>query len=680
VTYVEAHGTGTRLGDGIELTALARALGTGRPADRPLLVGSVKTNIGHLEAAAGIAGLIKTVLALHHGTIPPHLHLREPSRQVDWARLPIRVTDRSQNWPDGPRIAGVSAFGFTGTNAHVVLSEAETTAPAAAAALDGRRPALLALSAAAAPSLRAAADRMRAHLTGADAGAVADACHTAGARRSHLEHRLVVVGRTGAELCAALAAYADGNAPADLAPRVHTGSSTPGEDRPFALVYADDMPDLPWRHWDTTEPAFAAALDAVDAEAGALLGRSARAALYGGVGPVTDPVGILAAQLALTALWRDHGVRPSAVVGHGTGEIAAACAGGLLDERAAVRAVGGLPDVRLTGDPACGVHLDSVAADDSPQALAAWVPTPAGRGGAWRPEVARVLADRGIETLVGVDLDGQAEAGVSALATTGLSVVRAAAGVEDHELMAHCVAELHVRGCPVDFAALLGGRRPVVSLPSYPWQLRRHWIGDDRPPAPAPDPAKPLASPVTAPAPATPEPATDTTPGPAPELPPLAAEARALPPELRLDLVLTRVLAAVAQVLGESSGADVDPDTGFFDLGLDSVMAVALMDELGQLLAVELEPTLTFEQPNCRALAGYLLDLMPAAEDSAPAVATDGTAPERAAAPLAIPGDESDPQTDEDEDDGLAELSDDDLANRLLDRIARSEALLNEVV
>ncbi|HET8683417.1 MAG TPA: beta-ketoacyl synthase N-terminal-like domain-containing protein, partial [Micromonosporaceae bacterium] len=128
VDYVEAHGTGTRLGDAAELGALAGTLGPGRPADRPLLVGSVKTNIGHLEAAAGVAGLIKTALALWHGEIPPHLHFSRPTDQVDWDRIPVRVAATRTRWPAAggrPRAAGVSAFGFTGTNAHVVVTEAE---------------------------------------------------------------------------------------------------------------------------------------------------------------------------------------------------------------------------------------------------------------------------------------------------------------------------------------------------------------------------------------------------------------------------------------------------------------------------------------------------------------------------------------------------------------------------
>jgi acyl transferase domain-containing protein len=124
VDYLEAHGTGTSLGDPIEVQAAAAALGEGRDPRHPLLIGSVKTNIGHLEAAAGIAGLIKVVLSLQHEQIPPHLHFRKPNPHIPWADLPVRVTQKATAWPKPQRIAGVSAFGFSGTNAHVVLQSA----------------------------------------------------------------------------------------------------------------------------------------------------------------------------------------------------------------------------------------------------------------------------------------------------------------------------------------------------------------------------------------------------------------------------------------------------------------------------------------------------------------------------------------------------------------------------
>ncbi len=126
VDYLEAHGTGTSLGDPIEVQAAGTVFGEGREPDRPLLIGSVKTNIGHLEAASGIAGLIKVVLSLEHEMLPKHLHFRNPSPHIPWDRLPVRVVDEATPWQrnDRSRLAGVSSFGFSGTNAHVLVGEA----------------------------------------------------------------------------------------------------------------------------------------------------------------------------------------------------------------------------------------------------------------------------------------------------------------------------------------------------------------------------------------------------------------------------------------------------------------------------------------------------------------------------------------------------------------------------
>ena len=161
VGYLEAHGTGTSLGDPIEVQAAAAAYGTGHDADNPLLIGSVKTNIGHLEAAAGVAGIIKVILSLEHQELPKHLHFKNPSPHIPWDRIPVKVVDEATSWERGdrPRVAGISSFGFSGTNAHVLLEEAPTAAPAQAPAEqhDDRRFMVLPLSARtpAAPKSRA---------------------------------------------------------------------------------------------------------------------------------------------------------------------------------------------------------------------------------------------------------------------------------------------------------------------------------------------------------------------------------------------------------------------------------------------------------------------------------------------------------------------------------------------
>jgi acyl transferase domain-containing protein len=668
VDYVEAHGTGTRLGDGIELTALAAALRTGRPTDRPLLVGSVKTNIGHLEAAAGIAGLIKTVLALNHNTIPPHLHLHRPSTQVDWDRLGVRVTAASHPWsatPGQTRVAGVSAFGFTGTNAHVVLTEAEP-APRPENP-SGPRPYLLALSGASVAALQAAADRMHTHLAGATAS-LSDICYSAGARRTHLTHRLVAVARDAAELRGALAAYAAGT----TGTGIHVGSAPPREACPFAIRYGEEVTDLPWPQWDATEPAFTTALDALDVHTNQLLGRSARQALYSGAARHGDRVAVLAAQVALTALVRAYGMHPAAVIGRGTGEIGAAYAAGLLELRDTVQAVSGLREVRLHGTPTTAIHLDSRAGGD----LADWTPPGAALRAPWRTELIDAVIAEGVELVfdLGFDVEGFGTEAVLATAAGKLRMITVGTGAhgEDNpgeDLLAHAAAQLHVHGCPVDWTALLGGTRPVVSLPAYPWQRRRHWIDEAKP-------AEPIEAKPIKPA----EPAEEVTPADARgEVPPLVTELHALEPELRPDRMLTAVLAAVATALGESSGADVAPDLGFFDLGLDSVIAVALMEQLGPQVGAELEPTLTFEYPTSRALSKHLLDVVCGHEQPGTVTAPTAGFPHPAAELPTELADVPDVPADAEPSDDFADLSDDDLMNRLLDRISSSEALLSKV-
>jgi acyl transferase domain-containing protein len=195
VSYIEAHGTGTPLGDPIEVEALGQVLGKGRSAaDHVLLVGSAKTNIGHLEAAAGVAGLIKIIQALRYEAVPPHLHFHEPSPHIPWDQLPIQVPTRLTPWPrsERPRRAGISAFGFSDTNAHVIVEEA----PALASRdTETQLPAhLLCPSARDGQALPELVECYRHHLSHPDAPSIADACYTANAGRTHWDHRIAAVG------------------------------------------------------------------------------------------------------------------------------------------------------------------------------------------------------------------------------------------------------------------------------------------------------------------------------------------------------------------------------------------------------------------------------------------------------------------------------------------------------
>ena len=329
IDYVEAHGTGTTLGDPIELQALADVFAEGRPAERPLLVGSCKTNFGHLEAAAGIAGMLKVIAGLRRRRIPPHLHFNTPNPLIDWANIPIEVPTRLQAWPDHaePARAGVSSFGFSGTNAHVVLEEAP--APADLAQSVERPLHVLALSARDDTALRTLISRFQASL--ADGAPIADLCFTANSGRAQLARRVAVRGATAAELDAGLTAL--------LAGAAHPGvaSGAVGVKAPVvAFLFTGQGAQYHGmaRGLYQTSPVFRSVIDRCAAALGDtfdLVG-----VLYGDndAARINDTANaqpaLFAVEVALAELWRSWGVEPTVMIGHSLGEYAAACVAGVL--------------------------------------------------------------------------------------------------------------------------------------------------------------------------------------------------------------------------------------------------------------------------------------------------------------------------------------------------------------
>ncbi|WP_329171715.1 SDR family NAD(P)-dependent oxidoreductase [Streptomyces sp. NBC_01477] len=335
IGYVEAHGTGTILGDPIEAKALGAALGEGRAPERPCLIGSVKSNLGHMEAAAGIGGLIKAALVVRHRTVPATLHYREPNPHIPFGDLALRVADTLQPWPAGaeaPALAGVSSFGFGGTNAHLVLEQPPAAAPAVRReGADGA--VVLAVSARDEQALRdlaaAHADKLAAPGT-----SLADFAAAAAVRRTHHEHRLACTGSSADELRAALAAFGRGEEAAGLSSGIRRVGWRPAP----VFVFSGQGP----RWWPLAadlldgEPVFRAVVERCDA----LLRRHTDWSLLGQL--TAEPAGsrlldtavgqpaLTAVQVALAALWRSWGVEPAAVVGHSVGEIAAAHLSGAI--------------------------------------------------------------------------------------------------------------------------------------------------------------------------------------------------------------------------------------------------------------------------------------------------------------------------------------------------------------
>ncbi len=340
VGYIEAHGTATPLGDPIEVAALVQAYG---PA-RERRIGAVKTNIGHLDTAAGIAGLIKTALALHHGQIPPSLHFATPNPELDLAAGGFTVAATLAPWPDlgAPRRAGVSAFGIGGTNAHVILEEA----PAPQFELPSARPGedhVLTLSAATEAGLGALARRHARWLAIHGDAPLADVAATLHVGRTVQPHRVSIAASRSAEAAAALDAVASGAEDAEL-PAVAPRGVRP----PVAFLFTGQgaehagMGRGVYESW----PVAREVIDRCSAAVPPVDGRSLLDVLFGGEGP-NSPVGtmtwaqpaLFAVEAALAALWRSWGVSPVAVLGHSVGEYAAAWLAGVFDLEAAARMV-----------------------------------------------------------------------------------------------------------------------------------------------------------------------------------------------------------------------------------------------------------------------------------------------------------------------------------------------------
>ncbi|MEU2425710.1 type I polyketide synthase, partial [Streptomyces sp. NPDC007851] len=345
VDVVEAHGTGTRLGDPIEAQALLATYGQGRAEGRPLWLGSVKSNIGHTQGAAGVAGVMKMVLAMQHGTLPRTLHVDEPTQQVDWSAGAVSLLTEQRVWEadDRPRRAGVSAFGVSGTNAHVVLEEAPEPGAGQSTPVelpDGVVP--LVVSGRGVGGLSGQAGRLAEFLTGERDTGLVDIAGSLVRSRALLSNRAVVVGRGREELVGRLEAVARGESAAGVV----EGVPVPGADRVVFVfpgqgaqwvgmarelasgsgVFAGRLAECgralaPFVEWSLEEVL-------AEADEGGMLGRV----------DVVQPV-LWAVMVSLAEVWRSLGVVPSVVVGHSQGEIAAACVAGVLSLEDGARVV-----------------------------------------------------------------------------------------------------------------------------------------------------------------------------------------------------------------------------------------------------------------------------------------------------------------------------------------------------
>lgn len=458
VQYIEAHGTGTAAGDPVELGAIGAVTSVGRPPGRPCLVGSVKTNCGHTEGAAGVAGLIKVALALEHGEVPPSLHLNEPNPNIPWDELQLAVCAERHRFDtsNGPPLAGVSSFGIAGTNAHVVL-EAPPAANRAPEVADVSGPHLLVISARSTAALRSLAAGY-AGLLGSDRVLTAQVCAAAATRRTHLEHRLAVVG-SDSDLVEALTAFADGDEHPALRTAIVDGAVPrvvfvfPGQGSQWVGMARELLAD---------DPVFRRAFERCDAAILAETGWSPVEVLADDRDDRLEEIDVIqpllfAIQVSLAARLRAWGLEPVAVVGHSMGEAAAAHVAGALTLNDAVSVICTRSRLlhRISGEGAMAVvdlpaaeaqaaiagreHELSIAANNSPRSTVL-----AGDPGALDAVLAELTAGDVFCRLVKVDVAShspQVEPLLEELADALVDLTPAAASIAFHSTVDAAVVD-----------------------------------------------------------------------------------------------------------------------------------------------------------------------------------------------------------------------------------------------
>ncbi|MEV5988021.1 beta-ketoacyl synthase N-terminal-like domain-containing protein [Streptomyces sp. NPDC052051] len=649
VSYVEAHGTGTTLGDPIEVEALADVYPAAPGAEWHL--GSVKTNFGHLEAAAGIAGLIKVVLALRHRSIPPHLHFERLNPHIAVDRPPFAVPTELTEWTprDGRRIAGVSAFGLSGTNVHLLVEEGPGRAPATA---DERRPLnVLALSARSEAGLRLLVERHRDRLGRAAQAPVADHCYSANTGRSHFPHRLAVVGGSAAELDAALAGVLDRSAP-------NGAASTDGREPEVAFLYSGagtERPGMAHALYESA-PVFREALDRCHELLRGDLDVPLLDVLFPkdpGTPHLDRPTlaqpALFAVQYALTELWHAWGVRPAAVFGHGPGEIAAAHTAGVMSLEDALRLVTRRARLHLPSD-ATPVETDLASLRQTADGISQSpprIPFVSGLDGAlwpwdeapdaehWCRQVHRPVrfADA-VSTLRSLGYTRFVEIGPDAALVDRiraeqpgdelLTAPSLRPGEDDWRTVLSTLAELYEHGTDVDWAGFdRGYARTRVPVPTSPFVRTRHWY--DAPAATvamtAGDEAGREETTAAGERTATGE---STTASAADSSLLTREDLLALKEDERFDILADHLARGVGAALGSGSGprrrsgaatVEVGLDQPLLDLGLDSLMATGLRVQIRDRLGVTLPLVALLKGASVRRVAEQVLEQL---EDEQP--------------------------------------------------------------
>jgi epothilone polyketide synthase D len=493
VAYLEAHGTGTRLGDPIELAAAADAYELEQRAGTPLYVGSVKTNIGHLEAAAGIAGIIKVVLAMNRRVIPPQRTFGDANPEVPWERLNVEVAASEKAWPAERPLAGVSAFGLSGTNAHVLLGPPPVALvqPAGPHPDASRRPepwrSILLLSAASSESLSDLATRWADWLSRPDQPEWTSTCAAAATGRAHLSRRMAVLAGRGAPIREVVDALRAGSARSDPSPRIWTGRwSEAAPPRALLVLTEGTLPgEAVARLTGTSErfrETFARCVESYREE-----WPNAQPA------ELSKEVRTVFVALSLIELWRAWGVAPAYVFSHGYMELAGACAASVLSAEQAARCRSVLDQPREAGTL---TRLERILTGDTvTPAVPAFSPAQCASVetryrdprywldavtacGAEQDAFERILGmEAGPEIVLHLGPTSHWIADLVARSTEPHPLVDStfSAEVDPAEQIARALCSYHVAGGSIDWAAVHGASENI-DLPLYPFERRRHWI------------------------------------------------------------------------------------------------------------------------------------------------------------------------------------------------------------
>ncbi|HEY9719201.1 MAG TPA: SDR family NAD(P)-dependent oxidoreductase, partial [Trichormus sp.] len=456
IDLVEAHGTGTSLGDPIEVSALREVFGETRSQEHPLIVGSVKTNIGHVEAASGIAGLIKVVLSLQNESIPQHLHLKQINPMVALDEIPAVLPTSSLSWarqPDHIRRAGVSSFGFGGTNAHVILEEAPALAETHN--LVDRSLHLLTLSAKTVDALDQQIDRYSSYIAEHPEHHLADLAYSANVGRAHFGHRLAVVAEDATELVSGL-----------INRKYIEGVTSLGQAKPkvaFVFTGHGSLNPGTGRELYETQPIFKASIDRCSQLfASHYQEQTLVEALYGGetlfshhiYGKAYGQAAVFAVQVSLAELWKSFGVTADVLIGDGLGDHALSVVDGTTTLEAALTSI--ISEAQQSKHAPSGGELTASC----------------------RQSIAKAVAD-GCQIFIAIGTEAQ-HFGLEVECAHGdqaLCIPSLRHGQNDWRVLLESMAQLYVRGIDIDWVGFdKPYHRNKIHLPTYPFQRTRHWL------------------------------------------------------------------------------------------------------------------------------------------------------------------------------------------------------------